>query len=218
MDEDEISVAQEDARNHNKPSTATASTKMPLPRAPSAEAVSNTQDNPQLIISPTNITVTSKDKGTQRREGDDDIISDSADVGSAINESNDIAQSTIDIMLAQASRFPTPLTCELEIHATTAPPVAAAELNTNQVAAAAAAMPSTSLAQCENFKLNAPLAITSLIAPSPEVSTEVAHHYCGDMEGEGEKNMDEKMRLLHDVLATQRAILETQQAMLALLD
>lgn len=158
------------------------------------------------------MTVTSKDKGTQRREGDDDIISDSADVGSVINESNDIAQSTIG-MLAQASRFPTPLTSEAEHHAAAAPAVAAAELNSNQVAAA---VPSTPLSQYES--LNAPLAITSLIAPGPEVSTEVTHHYCGDMEGEGEKNIYKKMRLLQDVLATQRAILETQQAMLALLD
>lgn len=52
MDEDEISEAQEDARNRNKPSTpTTTTTKMPLPMAPSAEAISDTQDSPQLITS-----------------------------------------------------------------------------------------------------------------------------------------------------------------------
>jgi len=192
MDEDEISGTQEDA--HNDLSTLTTSTKVPLPMTPSAEASSNTQDNPQLITSPTDMTVTSKDKGTQQSEGDDDIVSDSA----------------------EASRIPAPLTNEPEHHAAAAAPaVAAAELNTNQVAAA---LPSTPLARCDSLK--PPLALTSLIALSSEVSTEVTHHYCGDMdmEGEGENNMYEKMKLLQDVLATQRAILKTQRAMLVLLD
>jgi len=216
-DKDKPSGTQ-DEEHHQASTSKTKNTKTSLLIPSSDDVLTGAQDKSQRKSSRSDTSEPSqaRDEGKRRRQEDCNTTpsSDPATAVPSSNRSIGFVHSAIDVP-AQSPRHnstrppkaPT-RSVESEPDHRTALALTTVELNTSQVAASAS--PATLLAA---QGAHAPFSI----APERQGPSS-RYHREEDQGGKCESNVSMKMRLLQEVLATQMDILETQQAMLALLD